>query len=150
MKVLTKSSEETKELGQRLAPLLEPGDIIILIGNLGAGKTVFVSGLAKGLEVEGQVSSPSFVLIKEYPGRLNLYHIDAYRLEGPALAELGLEEYFYSDGVSVVEWGEKVSGLLPEAYLEIRFRCLDEPSSRQIEIWPTGERWESRVKEWLK
>lgn len=107
---------EMRAVAQDLAAFLRPGDVILLKGDLGAGKTTWTQGLAKGLGVIEEVTSPTFVIISEYhSGRLPLYHIDAYRLEDPAEAEnLGLPELFEGDGVTVVEWPERLEGYLPE------------------------------------
>ena len=101
------SVEETRRLGERMGALLSAGDVVLLSGELGAGKTVFVQGIARGLGFEGSVSSKSFVLLGEYPGRVTLYHADLYRLEAPEeVAELALDE-ISADGVLVVEWPER-------------------------------------------
>ncbi|MDU1028307.1 MAG: tRNA (adenosine(37)-N6)-threonylcarbamoyltransferase complex ATPase subunit type 1 TsaE [Clostridiales bacterium] len=107
---------EMRAVAQDLAAVLRPGDVILLKGDLGAGKTTWTQGLAKGLGVIEEVTSPTFVIISEYhSGRLPLYHIDAYRLEDPAEAEnLGLPELFEGDGVTVVEWPERLEGYLPK------------------------------------
>lgn len=107
---------EMRAVAQDLAAVLRPGDVILLKGDLGAGKTTWTQGLAKGLGVIEEVTSPTFVIVSEYhSGRLPLYHIDAYRLEDPAEAEnLGLPELFEGDGVTVVEWPERLEGYLPE------------------------------------
>lgn len=104
----SRSAEETRRLGEALGGLLAAGDVILLTGELGAGKTAFTQGIARGLGVPGVVNSPTFTLLKEYQGRLPLYHFDLYRIENPAeLEELGFGDYFFGDGVSVVEWAER-------------------------------------------
>ncbi len=118
----TFSPEETIELGANVAKELREGDLVALVGDLGTGKTVFVKGLAKGLGVEDylHVNSPSFVVLKEYPGVKKLYHFDVYRLEEKSFCDtLDYEKYFYGDGITVVEWAEKIRDVLPEDYLEI-------------------------------
>ncbi len=108
------SLEETQLLGERLGRLLGPGDIVLLHGALGAGKTAFAQGIGRGLEVSGTINSPTFTLLKEYVGRLPLYHFDLYRIEDPAEVEaLGFAPYFEDGGVSVVEWAER--GEAPDA-----------------------------------
>jgi tRNA threonylcarbamoyladenosine biosynthesis protein TsaE len=110
----------TTELGFRLGQLLTPGDVVVLTGELGAGKTTLAQGLARGLGVTGPVTSPTFTLIHEHQGRWPFYHLDAYRLEDPAaVCELGLEEYFYGQGVTAIEWGERLGELLPSQHLRI-------------------------------
>lgn len=117
----TTSPEETEELGQRLASTASPGDIVCLSGDLGTGKTVFVKGFAKGLGVSEPVVSPTFTIVQEYrEGRLPLYHFDVYRIEDPEeMEEVGLDEYFYGDGVCLVEWAGLIEDLIPENALEV-------------------------------
>jgi len=148
--VITHSPEETRELAKKLAPKLSAGDVINLSGDLGAGKTVFTKGLAEGLEISEPVTSPTFTIIKEYEGRLPLYHFDVYRLFDPdELDELGVDEYFYGDGVSVVEWGDKVEVLLPDLRLEVKLLRLVDENFRRIEINPYGDPWQRKIDEWL-
>lgn len=120
---ISKSREETIEFGSKLAKETPPGSCIGLTGELGAGKTTLVQGLAKGLGIDRQVISPSFLLIKEYVnGNLPLYHIDAYRISDPKeLIEVGVEDYLLSeDGICAIEWVEKVREILPPNYKEIK------------------------------
>ena len=136
-------------IGQKMAPLLEPKDIILLDGDLGAGKTTFTKGLAAGLGIKRNVKSPTFTIIREYQdGRIPLYHMDVYRLEDGSGDELGLEEYFNGDGVSVVEWSKFVADELPADYLRIAFKRLDDEgeSQRELIFEPQGERFEEMVK----
>ncbi len=133
---ITQSAEETRALARRLARKLQPGVILLLIGELGAGKTTFVQGLAEGLGIDPKlISSPTFVLIQEYTGgRLPLYHVDAYRIRDPReLSEVGLEEYFERDGVVVIEWGDKLRELVPPQAIEVHFEIVDE-SCRRVRI----------------
>ncbi|XMB86298.1 tRNA (adenosine(37)-N6)-threonylcarbamoyltransferase complex ATPase subunit type 1 TsaE [Mycoplasmatota bacterium WC44] len=124
MKMLSTSNvEETIELGIKLGRMLFPGAIVTLNGDLGAGKTTFTKGIAKGLDIERVVSSPTFTIMKVYEGRLNLYHMDVYRLEGIGY-DYDLEEYLYGDGVSVVEWSENIKNSL-EGYLRIDITIKD-------------------------
>ena len=117
------SHEDTLKLGRAVGNVLKAGDILLLEGDLGAGKTTFTQGLADGLGVDEFVNSPTFVIINEYySGKLPLYHMDLYRLEDEAqLYDLGVEEYFFGNGVSVVEWPEIAVPLLPEAYTSVTF-----------------------------
>ncbi|NCO66517.1 MAG: tRNA (adenosine(37)-N6)-threonylcarbamoyltransferase complex ATPase subunit type 1 TsaE [Candidatus Aquicultor secundus] len=148
--VITHSPEETWELARKLAPILSSGDVINLSGDLGAGKTVFSKGLAVGLGIDEPVTSPTFTLIKEYMGRLPLYHFDVYRLSSPEeMEELGFDEYFYGDGVSVVEWGDKIEELLPDVRLDIRLLRLVDDEFRRIEVTPQGDVWQEKVDQWL-
>ncbi len=139
MEVLSTGPEATRALGKRLGELLEPGDVILLSGELGAGKTTFVQGLAGGLGFDGAVSSKSFVLLGEYPGRLTLYHADLYRLQSPDEAfELGLEE-ISPYGVLVVEWPERAEDVLPRENLRVQFAVEDE-EHRRLTFTAQGER----------
>ena len=114
------------QLGNKLSNFLQPKDVILLDGDLGAGKTTFTKGLAKGLGIKRPVRSPTFTIIREYPqGRIPLYHMDIYRLEDGSADELGLDEYFNGDGVSVVEWSKFVADALPKVYLRIIFQRDD-------------------------
>ena len=117
---ITASAEETLALGRELAAALRPGDVIALSGMLGAGKTTLVKGVAAGLGVTEPVTSPTFTLIQEYEGRLPLYHIDLYRIKAEdELQELGLEEYLYGRGVTLIEWPEKAAAYLPPHTLAV-------------------------------
>lgn len=148
--VITHSPEETWELAQKLAPILSSGDVINLSGDLGAGKTVFTKGLAVGLGIDEPVTSPTFTLIKEYEGRLPLFHFDVYRLASPEeMEELGFDEYFYGDGVSVVEWGDKIEELLPDVRLDVKILRLVDDAFRRIEVIPHGDPWREKVDRWL-
>ncbi len=131
----TRSAEETIDLGALLADRLKLGDAVGLIGDLGAGKTHFVHGLARGLGVEGYVSSPSFTIINIYKGAHSpLYHIDLYRLDDHTeLAELGLEEYIYADGVSVIEWAERAPEYLEDMRFVVHIKHVSD-TERLIEI----------------
>ncbi|GAX08925.1 MAG TPA: tRNA (adenosine(37)-N6)-threonylcarbamoyltransferase complex ATPase subunit type 1 TsaE [Lactobacillus sp.] len=146
--VKVSTPEETMAIGQKIAPLLAPKDIILLDGDLGAGKTTFTKGLAAGLGIKRNVKSPTFTIIREYQdGRLPLYHMDVYRLEDGSGDELGLDEYFNGDGVSVVEWSKFVADELPDDYLRIAFKRLDDEGENQRELIfdPHGQRFETMV-----
>jgi tRNA threonylcarbamoyladenosine biosynthesis protein TsaE len=130
----TQSEEETIALGERLAAELPPKAVVLLIGNLGAGKTTLAKGIVQGLGVARpeEVSSPTFTLIHEYSP--SVYHIDLYRLDTPEqVATLGLDEIFDRDAVVLIEWGEKFPALMPEDRIEIRLRATGE-NSREIEV----------------
>jgi tRNA threonylcarbamoyladenosine biosynthesis protein TsaE len=134
-------------MGKRLGRLLQPGDVVALVGDLGTGKTQFIKGLAEGVGVgkATYVSSPSFTLINEYQGRIPLYHIDLFRLESEKEVEgLGLEEYILGNGITAIEWADKVSSLLPEELLWIKIRYTGE-HSRAIEVTPKGKRYEELI-----
>jgi tRNA threonylcarbamoyladenosine biosynthesis protein TsaE len=130
----TRSEEETEEVARRLAPTLRAGDVLLLSGNLGAGKTAFVRGLASGLGVDGgEVSSPTFTLVHEYRGgRLTLYHADLYRLDRASTDDLGLEEMGVADGVLAIEWPDRLTHVMAGA-MPITIEIVDE-STRRIAI----------------
>jgi tRNA threonylcarbamoyladenosine biosynthesis protein TsaE len=142
--------KETEHLGLDLAGLMKRGDVVALYGELGAGKTCLVRGLAEGLGLESEmVSSPSFSLINEYPGPVPLFHVDCYRLHlEEEIEELGLEEYFDRPGITVIEWAERINRL-PDERLEISFALLSE-SRRKIRIKAFGsitrrlEKWKGK------
>src|SRR5699024_12608053 len=117
------SEELTKDIAIRLAKQLEPGDVVTLSGNLGAGKTTFTKGIATGLGVKRAVTSPTFTIMKEYKGRLPLYHIDAYRLEGSE-EDIGFKEYIDGDGVKVIEWAAFIEDFIPLDRLEIMIEYI--------------------------
>lgn len=124
---MTSSSlEETEQLAAWLAARAEPGTVIGLDGDLGAGKTAFSQQFARHLGVNGVVNSPTFTIIKEYEGRLPLYHMDVYRLSVDEADELGLDEYFYGEGVCLVEWSSLITELMPEQYLHIQLETTGE------------------------
>ena len=138
----TASPEETERLGETLAGSLAAGDVLLLLGPLGAGKTCLVAGLARGLGCQGRVRSPSFTLVNEYSGRVPLFHLDLYRLEGPEAEDLGLEERL-ERGVLAVEWGERLPAHLREQALSLRFEIrsgtvvvlpLERRASGELEI----------------
>jgi len=140
--VESKGPEETARGGERLGGLVQGGDVICLTGTLGAGKTVFVKGIAAGMGVNDPrtVTSPSFTLINRYDGCLALYHVDAFRLDDSTdLEELGSDEMFYGDGVVAVEWADRVEEALPKDRLDVVFTVVG-PSSRKLEFAAKGER----------
>jgi tRNA threonylcarbamoyladenosine biosynthesis protein TsaE len=134
MKVVSRSAQQTQALGARLGARLGRGDVVACIGPLGAGKTCFLQGLARGLGVMTDVTSPTFVLVNQYRGRLPVYHVDAYRTGSlTELVDLGLEEMLHGEGVTVVEWADKLLPLLPPRTVTVTIAGLgDEP--RQIEL----------------
>ena len=132
---ISNSVQDTIKRGSELAKRLKKGSVIALIGELGAGKTVLTKGIAKGLGVKmvQYVNSPSFVIIKEHNGKVPLYHFDLYRLDkAHSLDSLNFDEYFYGDGVTVIEWADKIRKFLPPSYLEVRLSVIGE-NKRKIE-----------------
>lgn len=148
VKILTENEEQTMNLAKKLAELLEPGMTLLLEGNLGAGKTTFTKGIGEGLGVKRIIKSPSYTIIREYQdGRLPLYHIDLYRLDESEASELGLEEYFEGNGITVVEWSSVAPAELPAERLEIRLKTdVNHFEQREIEINGVGSRYEELLK----
>jgi len=148
---VTHSPEETAALGERLAKYLKGGDIVCLFGDLGAGKTTMIKGIARGLKINPKkVSSPTFVLMNMYKGRLVLYHFDLYRLENvQGIDSIGYDEFLYGDGASVVEWPDRLGGFMPEAYLkvELNHKKLEE---RLIKCTAVGERYQKIIEDVVK
>jgi tRNA threonylcarbamoyladenosine biosynthesis protein TsaE len=142
------SSEDTYQLAEKLGSVVKPGTVITLEGDLGAGKTTFTKGLAKGLGVQRNVNSPTFTIIKEYMGRLPLYHMDVYRIESDS-EDLGFEEYFEGEGVTVVEWAHLISDHLPNERLAISIYHVTN-NERRIEFQPFGVLYEMLCKEIFK
>lgn len=146
----TASSDETYQLGKELALVLRGGEVIFLVGELGSGKTTFAQGVAQGLGVKELLRSASFIILWESDsGRLPLYHLDLYRLTSQDLSDLGLEEYFYGSGVTLVEWAEKIKEF-PGNYLKLSFFLGEETNERLIKIGWQGKEWENKVKQWIR
>lgn len=134
--MVSESVEDTIRMGAGLGKKLKKGDVVALIGNLGSGKTVFTKGIAKGLGVKNvrYVNSPTFVIIKEYKGRIPLYHFDLYRLDHPSMLDIeNYAEYFYAKGITVIEWADKIRKLLPPKHIEVKLSVAGE-NERKIEI----------------
>lgn len=135
-KFLSESPEATIEFAAKFAKALKPGDIVALVGNLGAGKTTFTKGIAKGLGVKDyrHVNSPTFVLIKEYKGKTPLYHFDLYRLNNiKDIEDIDSDGYFFGKGITVIEWADKCKALLPKKYIRVDFKIKGE-NERQLVI----------------
>ena len=147
--VCVNSQKETEDLAIKLGKLVNKGDVICLTGDLGAGKTTFTQAFAKGFEVEDYVASPTFAIINEHQGRLPLYHFDVYRLENSkAMEDIGYEEYFYGDGVCVIEWASLIADILPMSHLWIDIKVLGE-IERNICIKGTNDYYEKMIGELL-
>lgn len=145
VKITTYSPEETHALGMKLGELLQAGNLCTLEGDLGAGKTTFTKGIGKGLGVSRNINSPTFTIVKEYQGRLPFVHMDAYRMEDTE-EDLGFEEYFYGNGVTVVEWAQMIQEQLPAQRLDITIeRQSDEV--RVFYFMPKGEIYQDICKE---
>lgn len=141
MTFVTHSAEETIQLGKKIGSLLQPGAIIAMEGNLAAGKTTITKGIAKSLGIEETITSPTFTLISEYAGKMPLYHMDVYRLDScEDFINLGVEDLMYGDGVSIIEWSERVREELPKSTITLRLE-IREDGGRDItlENWPYGE-----------
>ncbi|MBB6217606.1 tRNA threonylcarbamoyladenosine biosynthesis protein TsaE [Anaerosolibacter carboniphilus] len=148
VKIVSLGEEYTFQLGYKLGGLLSKGDVVCLTGDLGAGKTTLSKAIAKGLGVEEDVTSPTFTLIHEYMGRLPLYHFDVYRIRKiEEMDELGYEEYFYGDGVCLIEWASLIEELIPIEHLWIHITKGDGDQNREIEIKGTTEHFKWIIEE---
>lgn len=151
MRIELKGIEETDRFGKRLGELVQPGDVICLNGDLGAGKTTLSKSVGEGLGVEEYITSPTFTIINEYEGRIPLYHFDVYRLNhGEELYDLGVEDYFYGDGVCLIEWAQNIQDYLPDGRLELWIYRTDNPDERIVELKSFGDRSEFLAKELIK
>ena len=140
---ITQNYLETIEFGNKVGSLLNSGDVILLAGDLGAGKTTFTKGIGQALGIKRVINSPTFTIVKEYHGALDLYHLDLYRLDGLG-SDFDLEEYFESDGITVCEWPDNVSEIIPHEYLMVEiFR--GESDERIIRFTPRGSKYEKIV-----
>jgi len=148
--IITKSPEDTQKLGKEISKLIKPGDLLAFYGELGAGKTCLIQGISQGLEVKDYVISPSFTIINEYKGKILVFHFDLFRLSNiEEILDLGYEEYFYGEGLTVIEWAEKIENLLPRDHLkiDIKFKSYYE---RIISLIPKGDRFNIFLKELAK
>jgi len=128
---ISHSVEETMQMGENLALQLNPGDVVALNGDLGAGKTAFAGGIAKGLGVTDYVTSPTFAIMNILEGRMPFYHFDVYRITDPdEMEEIGLNEFLYGEGVCVIEWADRIADLLPARYIDVRMSRIDETGRR--------------------
>jgi tRNA threonylcarbamoyladenosine biosynthesis protein TsaE len=147
-RALTHSTNETLELAGTVGELLRAGDVVSLVGDLGAGKTVFARGVARALGVTEPVVSPSFTIVREYDGRMPLVHVDVYRIDTvQELYDLGFEELVRDDAVTLVEWGDMIDGLLPVDRLDVRLAPGDTDDERVVEIEGHGRSWRARAAE---
>ena len=147
LNIITKNPEETKNLGKEVAKLSKPGDLIAFYGELGVGKTCFIQGISQELKVKDYVTSPSFTIINEYQGKIPVYHFDLFRIDNvEEILELGCEEYFNREGLTVIEWAEKIEQYLPKAHLKIDIKFKDR-YQRIISFIPQGDRFNNFLEE---
>jgi tRNA threonylcarbamoyladenosine biosynthesis protein TsaE len=150
LRLRTGCAEETREVGRILGRDLVPGDLLAFTGDLGSGKTSLIQGISRGVQVPDAscVRSPTFVVLNIYEGRYPLYHLDLYRIDAAEeLEEIGYREFFFGEGITVIEWAERVRELLPEDRLMIGMKFLDE-SRREIVLEPRGSRFDQRWRGW--
>lgn len=152
MEIIVHSDEAMQQLGRLLAGVLEKGDTVYLLGELGAGKTTLVQGIAAGAGYEGRVTSPTFTLMNIYQATTDIYHFDFYRLEGNELDDLGLEDYLEKEGISIIEWAEKGEKLLPEEALVIKIQLVDDDYDRErkVSFSAKGNKYWQKIEELKK
>ena len=148
LKYISNSTVDTKNLAVRLALHLSAGDIICLFGNLGAGKTVFASGISSGMGVEDNICSPTFTILNEYDGRIPFYHFDVYRINSEEFLDMGGDEYLSGDGITLIEWPENISDVLPKERLEIyiNYDGSSAENTREIVFRPIGQRYKEVIR----
>jgi tRNA threonylcarbamoyladenosine biosynthesis protein TsaE len=148
LKIISKSPKDTKIIGEKLSIYLFAGAIVCLSGDLGAGKTAFVQGMGKGLGIDEHITSPTYTIINEYySGRIPLYHFDVYRLgSSDEMLELGCDEYFFGDGISVVEWADNVEDIIPSQRLWIKISLGESLEEREIMMEARGRLYEAILK----
>lgn len=146
MDFIIDSVEKTMELGRQLGLKLNSGDIVCLNGDLGAGKTHFTKGVAKGIGIDDQITSPTFTIVNEYEGgRLKLYHFDVYRVNDPdEIANIGFDEYIFGKGASIIEWSDYIEALIPEEHISVIIKKIPEKGDnyRSISITGFGNRYD--------
>jgi tRNA threonylcarbamoyladenosine biosynthesis protein TsaE len=146
LRLRTTSGAATQEVAAVVAEHVRPGDLLLLVGDLGAGKTTFAQGLARALGIDDVVTSPTFTLARTYPGRLPMHHVDVYRLDRMAeVDDLALGELIDSKGVTLVEWGDAIVSALPSSYLEVRLEFGADPDERTITVRAVGPVWQPRA-----
>ncbi|MCT4508847.1 MAG: tRNA (adenosine(37)-N6)-threonylcarbamoyltransferase complex ATPase subunit type 1 TsaE [Tepidibacter sp.] len=147
--IYLKNEQETSEIGYRLGQLLNKGDVVCLIGDLGAGKTTITKSIAKALEVDDYITSPTFTIVNEYDGRYSLYHFDVYRISSSEdMYEIGFEEYVYGEGICIIEWANLIEDILPDEYINIELNYKDD--GREMILTAYGKHYENIVKEIIK
>ena len=149
VKIYLENEEQTKDIGYKLGQLVTPKSVICLIGDLGAGKTTMTQSLAKALEVDDYITSPTFTIVNEYEGRIPLYHFDVYRIgSSDEMYDIGFDEYIDGDGVCIIEWANLIEDILPNEYLYIEMNYKE--TGREMILTPKGEKYEEIVKELAK
>jgi tRNA threonylcarbamoyladenosine biosynthesis protein TsaE len=144
---VTSSVSQTRELAAAIAELARPGDLILLVGDLGTGKTAFAQGFGAALGVREPITSPTFTLARQYHGRLELNHLDVYRLEQlEEVLDLGLQELLDGQSVTLIEWGDTIAPALPADYLEVRLSYGEEDDARRVSLRAVGTRWSARAR----
>jgi tRNA threonylcarbamoyladenosine biosynthesis protein TsaE len=145
IRATSKSVDDTKALAAALAELARPGDLVLLAGELGAGKTAFAQGFGAALGITERITSPTFTLVSQYRGRLELNHLDVYRLDQLSeIADLGLSEMLDDGGVTLIEWGDVIVPALPADYLEVRLAFREADDERDVDVVPVGSHWAAR------
>jgi tRNA threonylcarbamoyladenosine biosynthesis protein TsaE len=145
-KIITTSPTQTRRLGKNLARKLHQGSLVALCGSLGSGKTTMIKGICQGLGIKELVRSPCFVIMTQYQAKLPVYHFDLYRLKSPEeLHTIGYEEYFYGDGICLVEWAEKARNFLPDERIEVYLKIVSN-SEREIEINEVKTKTQKKIK----
>ncbi len=148
IKLKAASLRETHKIASQIAGLTSAGDLILLVGGLGAGKTAFAQGFGKALGIEEPITSPTFTLAREYKGQMQMHHLDVYRLEQiEEVRDLALPELFEGNSVTLIEWGDQIISALPKEHLEIHLEYGDNDSERVINISPSGQKWNERITE---
>ena len=149
VKIYLENEEQTKDIGYKLGQLVTPKSVICLIGDLGAGKTTMTQSLAKALEVDDYITSPTYTIVNEYEGRIPLYHFDVYRIgSSDEMYDIGFDEYIDGDGVCIIEWANLIEDILPNEYLYIEMNYKE--TGREMILTPKGEKYEEIVKELTK
>ena len=148
LSVETNSPEETEKFANSLASILEPGDVICLDGDLGAGKTAFTRGVARSLGIREHITSPTFTIVNEYEGKMPLYHFDVYRIEDSSeMLEIGFDEYIDGNGICVIEWAKNIMDIIPPDHIDVTIKkdYSKDDSYRQIILEPKGEKYKSLI-----
>jgi len=147
--IISTSENETRNIAEKLGSMLSAGNVLCIYGNLGAGKTVFASGISKGLGISEHISSPTFTIVNEYAGRLFFFHFDAYRIDSNEFLDIGGDEYIYGEGVTLIEWPENISDILPterlEIYIDYNTNTINGFETRKITFKPIGQKYQKIV-----